>query len=75
MATENQDGIPLTDDLRADMQCPVCLTLPRNTPIYQCKAGHIHCKDCHPKLKICPECRETLEIDNRSLMTEKILSR
>ena len=32
------------------LQCPVCLTIPRTGPIYQCANGHIVCKDCHAKL-------------------------
>ena len=40
-------------------QCPVCLSLPI-CDIYQCKRGHLICKDCHGKLTrpiSCPSCR------------------
>ena len=44
----------------ADLQCNVCLTIPDNSPIYQCANGHLLCKTCHPKLERCPCCRKSL---------------
>ena len=72
---ENDVGIRSTEDLKEDLECPVCLKIPKDIPIYQCTAGHIHCKDCHPSLRRCPICRIELQGENRSLMTEKFLSR
>ena len=40
-------------------QCSVCLNLPL-CHIYQCKKGHLICKDCHSRLTkpiSCPSCR------------------
>ena len=68
-------GIKSTEDLREDLECPVCLKIPTDIPIYQCDSGHIHCKDCHTKIRECPICRKRLRGDTRSLMTEKILTR
>ena len=70
-----EEGIKSTEDLREDLECPVCLKIPRDVPIYQCNSGHIHCKECHPKIRECPICRTRLTGDTRSLMTEKLLSR
>ena len=64
----------LRKKLNEDLQCPVCLKIPRKTPIYQCKSGHIHCKECHPKLTKCPICRST-KLSTRALMTEKLIER
>jgi len=36
-------------------ECPVCLELPRSTPIYVCTNGHIVCNRCVEE--ICPKCR------------------
>ena len=33
--TPNADVI-LLEDLKRHFECPVCLTVPRNPPIYQC---------------------------------------
>ena len=72
----DQDAwIKTTEDIRDDIECPVCLKIPNDIPIYQCDAGHIHCKDCRPNLTRCPICRMELRENNRSLMTEKIISR
>ena len=61
----------LREDLRKDLECPVCLDFPDSTPIFQCIQGHIVCNSCHPKLKSCPVCRA--KVDIRALTVEKIL--
>ena len=63
-----------TDDMEEDLQCPVCFKIPRTTPIYQCKEGHIHCKECHPRLQVCPICRSNV-LDMRAITIEKIISK
>ena len=40
-----------------NLECPVCLAVPRSTPIYQCGNGHLLCKDCKPRLSECPICK------------------
>ena len=49
----------ILEDLRKDLQCPVCWDTPRRVPIFQCRNGHIICQDCQPKLQTpnCPQCR------------------
>ena len=61
------------EDLNANLECPVCLDLPQSGPIYQCRNGHLMCKDCHPKMKRCPICVVPLE-KLRNLLSEKLLS-
>ena len=56
------------------IQCPVCLSIPRTGPIYQCENGHVVCKDCHAKLVACPVCRNKT-VGIRSLASEWILER
>ncbi len=46
--------------LKEHLECPVCLELPKSSPIYQCPNGHIVCNICHKKLQFCPQCREPL---------------
>ena len=63
------------EDIREDLECPVCLKTPRTTPIYQCEQGHIHCNTCHPRLKKkCPVCRGSIG-NTRNLVAEKIISK
>ena len=39
------------------LECPICYETIDSVPIYQCRNGHVVCKNCHPKLKTCPICR------------------
>ena len=63
-----QNLTPLTNDLAALFECPVCFetALP---PIYQCPAGHLVCHHCRPKVRgTCPQCRQPLgNIRNRAM--------
>ena len=59
-------------NLKETLECPVCLKLPQQIPIYQCNNGHIICKSCHSQLETCPLCRESLGA-NRSLVAERLL--
>ena len=67
-------GIYSSEDLREDLQCPVCFSIPRSGPIYQCESGHLHCKKCHPGLRQCPICRGPVG-NTRALMIEKLIAR
>ena len=67
-------GIKSSEDIREDLECPVCFKIPRTTPIYQCEQGHIHCKTCHPRLRDCPICRGPIG-NTRNLVVEKIISK
>ena len=62
------------DDLKDFLECPICMTIPNEGPIYQCESGHIICKDCHPKLEQCPQCRQKLG-KIRALQLEKIIEK
>ena len=67
-------GIQSTEDLREDLECPVCLAIPKSGHIYQCDSGHIHCEKCHPALRECPVCRGRIG-NTRNLMLEKIVAK
>ena len=60
------------EGLKNILECPVCLVSPTSTPIYRCDNGHILCKDCRGKVKVCPECRIILG-NLRCLTSEKIV--
>ena len=59
------------------LECPVCIETISSAPILQCINGHIVCKDCHPKLEICPICRDASLYDTpcRNLKLEEIVKR
>ncbi len=67
-------GLISTDELKEFLECPVCLRVPRSTPVYQCDRGHIVCNECHPKLSLCPMCRCPMG-HTRSLISEKVMNR
>jgi len=61
-------------DLRRELECPVCLIIPRSAPIYQCPLGHIMCSECIPNVSMCPTCLTPFPAAHgRSLMAEKWL--
>ena len=66
-------GIQSTEDLREELECPVCLVIPKKGPIYQCEFGHTHCRTCHPALRACPVCRGPIG-NTRALKLEKVLA-
>jgi len=64
----------ITKDQLKDFECPVCLKVPREPPVYQCKRGHCVCSACCDKVTDCPVCRIPLGKERiRCLMLEKLL--
>ena len=57
------------------LECNVCLEVPSSNPIFQCRNGHLYCKECHPKLHECPLCRQGRgQLGNvKCLIAQKIL--
>lgn len=63
-----------TEELKDLLECPVCLRVPRASPIFQCARGHVVCCDCRPNVSTCPQCRDPLG-NIRSLVSEKMLEK
>jgi len=61
------------ESLKTHLECPVCLNVPKVGPIYQCRNGHLLCKECHPRMKCCPLCQIPLE-KLRNLLSEQLVS-
>ena len=57
------------------LECPVCFETINSVPIYQCRNGHVVCKNCHPKLETCPICRELRDGSIRNLKLEEMVER
>ena len=57
--------IPNTEK-EINLECPVCWSVPKSTPIYQCGNGHLLCKDCKPRLSECPICKTKCGFEPKS---------
>jgi len=60
----------MEEKLRDRLECPVCLQVPRSGPFYECKNGHIVCKDCATNQ--CPLCKLGMG-PRKSLVAETII--
>ena len=45
----------LLGKIKENLECPVCLEIPRSGPVFVCPNGHFVCKKC--KTGSCPTCR------------------
>ena len=55
MESPNYKGV--VEEFQLSLECPVCLTIPREVPVPSCSAGHIICQPCRQKVTSCPTCR------------------
>ena len=60
------------NDMKKQVECPVCLDVPRKGPVYACPNGHLVCQKC--KRVTCPTCRETMG-ENKSLLAVRIIEK
>jgi len=56
--------------LKNRIECPVCLGVPSDAPVYSCPNGHMICKSC--KMDTCPTCKEVMGPD-KSLLAVTII--
>ena len=71
MAANSLSDENIRQEIRKELECPVCFDFPDSSPIFQCAEGHIVCNKCAPKVKDCPVCRSKTRV--RALAIEKIL--
>ena len=50
----------LMNSLKTILECPVCLTMVRSSPVPSCHNGHIVCTSCWNMTHLCPLCRVKL---------------
>ena len=67
-------------DLEKELECPVCLEIPRSAPVFLCRAGHSVCCECFPQLprnyrsRRCPICQaKYCSPPARNFLAEKLL--
>ena len=58
------------NNLKKEVECPVCKDIPREGPIYTCPNGHLVCQVC--KGGTCPICREAMG-QHRSLLAVAVI--
>ena len=70
----------LSLDLEKELECPVCLVIPRSAPVFLCRAGHSVCCECWPRLprnyrsRRCPICQaKYCNPPARNFLAEKLL--
>ena len=63
------------DELKDYFECPVCLSVPRRPPIWQCDKGHMICGTCRPKVVNCPTCRGRFSQEQRLYFAERLLEK
>ena len=69
----DSEGVKKYFHLKKDLlECPVCFQTIDSVPIHQCRNGHVVCKNCRPKLRTCPICRDG-PISQRNLKLEEIV--
>ena len=67
-----------SSSLKDIIECPVCFKVPNTgAPIFQCRNGHLICRECYKQLEKCPVCRALLCTNTkiRCLAAEKIIAR
>ena len=62
----------LLTKIEASLECPICFTIPRDTPVPCCEAGHIVCKPCRLKIEKCPICRRDFGNNTSTLASSQI---
>ena len=60
------------NSIQDELECVICLEVPRRDPIYQCDNGHLLCVICYKRVVNCPLCKVQLK-KIRALAVEKIL--
>ena len=68
----------LVEQLEGRLQCPICLTVPRETPVITCKEGHLACSSCLQGWMAggrheCPHCRTELLVGVKSLLADHVI--
>ena len=69
---ELDDEQKKVNDMKKQIECPVCLDVPRKGPVYTCPNGHLVCPKC--KKDSCPTCRVAVG-ENKSLLAITVIEK
>jgi len=56
-----------------ELECPVCLQIPREGPVAVCPVGHLVCKTCRVIVTSCPTCRRQMLPDGTNILANKMI--
>ena len=56
-----------------ELECPVCLQIPREVPVAACPEGHLVCKTCRVNVTSCPTCRRPMTEDGTNTLANKMI--
>ena len=56
----NQSVASQLAKIKIQLECPVCLNIPRDLPLPSCPSGHIVCRPCKERVEDCPTCRQPM---------------
>jgi len=56
-----------------ELECPVCLQIPREGPVAMCPVGHLVCKNCRVNVTTCPTCRRQMLQDGTNILANKMI--
>lgn len=59
--------------MMSELECPVCLLIPREGPVGACPVGHIVCKRCQMNVERCPTCRRPMFKDATNTIVNKMI--
>jgi len=63
------------DSFSDDLQCPVCLLVPREIPIPACPVGHLVCQSCRANVHTCPTCRRPMHKNGTNTLANKMIEK
>jgi len=56
-----------------ELECPVCLQIPREIPVAACPVGHVVCQTCRVNVIDCPTCRRPMTEDGTNTLANKMI--
>lgn len=66
--------VKMTMSAARDYSCCSVCTGTMTPPIFQCRNGHVFCRNCSERIDICIECRVQLEPKIRNIAIEKVIN-
>ena len=56
-----------------ELECPVCLLVPRDLPVPACPVGHIVCQTCRENMERCPTCGRRMLAGGTNMLANRMI--
>ena len=56
-----------------ELECPVCLLIPRDLPVPACPVGHILCQTCRENMERCPTCGRRMLAEGTNTLANRMI--